>query len=388
MTAKVDQMMLNEEQSLLAETARRFATQILAPRALEVEGAGDDFPLDLLPSMAQIGLLGLDIPQQYGGQGFDTLTTAVVLEEISAGWFAASSFCAALGAAPILYRGTEEQRARFLPDLAMGRSVLAFALTEPEAGVDAGALRTRATKVDGGYVLDGEKTYTTNAHIASNAVVFARTGSQEDRSRGITCFVVDTSDPGFQVAARIPTLGHRASPPFSIRLDGCFVSDDRRIGEENEGFSYVRTGFAKTRALYAARAVGLGRAAYEHARRYLADRTTFGLPLLQRDIVLHRLGEYRTRLEAARRLTYWACVAQDVGDDPASEETARMAANMAKAYSAEIVQEVTAGCMQLMGGAGYSAHHPMERWFREARLFSIGDGASEILNLQVGRWAG
>lgn len=373
---------LSEEQQDLRQAARRFAQEVLFPRAMQVEREGAEFPFDVLKQMAELGFLGLDVPQAYGGQGFDTLTSAVLLEEISGAWFSAASYAMTLATGPILAAGTEEQKRRYLPALCRGEIVTAFALTEPSGGSDAASIRTFARRDGSDYVIDGTKFFITNGHRADVLVVFARTRKDAPRGEGISIFLVDKGTPGFSVGQRFRTMGHTANPISELRFEGCRVPAENLVGEEGQGFRYLQHDFAKIRAVYGSRCVGVSQWAIDYALRYAQERLAFGQPVSSFQGVRFRVADIVTKIEAARQLSYRAAVIADEGSPEAAA-----AASMAKHFAADVCLEATSEAIQLMGGHGYTVDHPLERMFREVKLFQIGDGTSEALRILISRFA-
>lgn len=374
---------LSEAQREFQALARRVADEYLRPLAVEYERTGTQLPKEVVKGLGERGMLGLDIPESYGGKGLDTLSVGVVLEQIAHGWFAATGYCAALGAAPILHAGTEDVKQRYLPGVADGSLTVAFALSEAGAGTDAGQLQLRARPDGDGYVLNGSKIYITNASVADLFVIFARTGEKDSGSRGVSVFAVEAGTPGLSVGQRFETLGHRCSQIWEVNLDDCRVPAEALIGPEGEGFKYVREGFSRNRALYACRVLGVAQAALDYAIEYVSERETFGLPIGSRDSVRMRCARMAMDLEAARQLSYAAAAAQDDPDRSANDRN--HIASMAKAVSADVCERITREAVQLLGGAGYTADHPVERYFRDSKLFTIGDGSSEIMEHVVAR---
>jgi acyl-CoA dehydrogenase len=354
--------------------ARQFATERLAPRAAEVEASGGQFPRELLRDMAASGLLGLDIPVEYGGQGLKALPCCVILEELAAGWFSATSYAAAMSAGPILEAGTAAQKERYLPGVARGELVSCFALTEPEAGSDAAALRTEAHKADGGYVLSGKKVMITNAHMADFVIVYAAMPGDQEGEKGVSVFIVEKGAEGMHLGRRFDTMAHRANPIWEIVFDRCFVPSESLVGPAGRGFEYMRGGFSKTRAFYAARSIGVAQAALDYAAAYAQERRQFGQALAGHQVIRFKLADMGTWIEACRCLAYRAAVLVDEGspDGP-------VAAAMAKVMAADVAMHVTSEAIQILGGYGFTTDHPLERYYREAKLFQIGEGSSEML---------
>lgn len=373
---------LTDDQKALRDAARTFAADYLQPLALKCENEAVDMPVEALRKMGELGFLGLDIPEAYGGQALDTLSCAAILEEISGAWFSAASYCMTLATGPILFAGTEEQKKRYLPGTCSGQTVTAFALTEPHGGADAARIRTFASRDGSDYVLNGSKCFITNAHRADVLVVFARTDKDAPRGKGISIFLVDKGTPGLVIGQRFRAMAHRANPIYEVVFDGCRVPVENRLGEEGEGFSYIQRDFAKIRAVYGSRCVGVAQWAMDYALNYGGERIVFGQPVAAHQGMRFMIADMLCRIEAGRQLSYRAAVLSDRGDDQGP-----VAASMAKHFSADVAVEATSLAIQIMGGHGYIADHPLERMFREAKLFQIGDGTSEALRLLISRYA-
>ena len=374
---------LNQDHCALRDAARTFAQEVLHPASMETEKAGRDFPSDLLRQMGDLGLLGLDIPAEYGGQGFDTLTCGVILEEISAKWFSAASYGMTLSTGPILFAGSEAQKQRVLPRLCRGEIVTAFALTEPHGGSDAAAIKTFARRDGDDYVINGTKMYITNAHRADVIVLFARTDASAARGHGISIFLVDKGTRGLIPGERYRTLGHQANGISEIVFDDCRIPRANLVGEEGKGFAYIQRGFAtKVRAVYGARCVGVAQGAIDYALQYANERRQFGQTVASFQGNRFKVADILSKVEAARHLSYRACVLADH-----ETEEAAVAASMAKHFASNVCMEATSEAIQLMGGHGYVGDHPLERYYREAKLFQIGDGTSEVLRLLISRYA-
>lgn len=374
---------LTQDQCDLRDAARKFSQNVLHPASMETEKAGRDFPSDVLKRMAELGFLGLDIPTEYGGQGFDTLTCGVILEEISAKWFSAASYCMTLATGPIISAGSAEQKNRVLPALCRGDIVTAFALTEPDGGSDAAAIKTAARRVGDDYVINGSKIFITNAHRADVLVVFVRTDPAAARGQGISIFLVEKGTKGLVIGERYRTLGHQANGISEIVFDDCRVPRSSLVGEEGKGFAYIQRGFAtKVRAVYGARCVGVAQGAMDYALQYANERRQFGQPIASFQGNRFKVADILSKIEAARHLSYRACVLAD-----RETEEAAVAASMAKHFGSNVCMEATSEAIQLMGGHGFIADHPLERYYREAKLFQIGDGTSEVLRLLISRYA-
>ena len=374
---------LTSEQLALRDAARKFAREVLHPVSMETEKAHRDFPSELVLQMGKLGYLGLDIPAEYGGQGLDTLSCGVILEEFSSRWFSAASYPMTLATGPILFAGTEEQKRHVMPRLCRGEIVTAFALTEPDGGSDAASIKTHARRDGDDYVINGRKIFITNAHRADVLVVFVRTDPKAARGGGISIFLIDKGTKGLVVGERYRTLGHQANGISEVIFEDCRVPKRALVGEEGKGFTYIQRGFAtKVRAVYGARCVGVAQGAMDYALQYANERQQFGHTVASYQGNRFKVADLLSKIEAARHLSYRACVLAERED-----EQGTVAASMAKHFGSNVCMEATSEAIQLMGGHGFIADHPLERYYREAKLFQIGDGTSELLRLLVSRYA-
>jgi alkylation response protein AidB-like acyl-CoA dehydrogenase len=359
---------LTGEQRELRALAHEFAERELRPVAAEWDER-EDFPPDLLARAARAGLTSYAIPAEFGGGGVDAVTSALVAEELSWG-------CAGLAATiqatmfpvrPLLRFGTDEQRARYLPRLASEEGALgAIAFTEPHAGSDLASIRMAARRDGDDWVLSGEKVYVTNGGIADVTVVFARAEG------GITAFLLERGDPGVAAGRKEAKLGLRASYTGSLVLDEARLPADRLLGEEGQGFLVAMDFFEVSRPQVAAAAVGVARAAFEHATEYARGREAFGRPIIRRQGVSFKLADMAMEIEAARLLAWRACAALDAGED------AGLLGSYAKAFAADTAMRAATDAVQILGGAGIMRDHPVEKWLRDAKVFQVVEGTSEI----------
>lgn len=371
---------LTDEQRRLKTAARDFAQGELLPIATRVERAGAVLSRDVLALMAERGFMGLDIPEAYGGLGLDTLSCALVLEEIAAVWFSASSYPMTLLTGPLLFAGSEEQKRRYLPKVANGELITAFALTETDAGSDAASIQTFARREGDDWVINGRKIYITNGARADLIVLFARTDRDTPRGGGIGLFLIEKGTSGFSVGQTYDTTAHTANPIAELIFDDCRVPQSCLMGAPGEGFRYIQVGFAKTRAVYGVRCAGVAQGALDYALNYMQTREQFGQPLAEFQALRFRAADLASKIEAARQLSYHAvALAEDETPD------APAAASMAKLFASEVCTEVTQQAVQFLGGHGLNKDHPVERFYRETKLFQIGDGSSEMLRLLVSR---
>ncbi len=365
----------------LVALAHAFAEQEMRPVAAEWDRR-ESFPWPVFRKACEIGLVGFDIPEAYGGGGVDSLLTACkVQEELTWG---DSGIAAALSgngffAGPILALGTEEQKRRWVTPLTAADAPCAgLALTEPGAGSDAAAITTHARKVAGGYVLDGAKTWISNAPEAEVYLVYA-TVAPGTRSKGITTFVVEKGDDGFTIGKQLHKLGARACPTGELAFQDCFVPADRRIGEEGQGFRGVLEHFDRSRVQLAAGSVGIGRAALEHAVAYAKEREAFGNKIHEFQAVSFRLVDAKLKVDQARLLAHHAARLADEGKPFGTE------ASMAKVAASEAAWFAAWACVQTFGGYGYSTEYPAERLLRDAKLEEIWEGTSDIQRLVIAR---
>jgi butyryl-CoA dehydrogenase len=369
---------LSSEQRLIRDTARELATREIAPAAAEIDRS-HQFPRKLFSRLGELGLLGIMVPEKWGGAGLDALSYAIALEEVAracASTAVAMSVQSSLVAAPILAEGTDEQRGRFLPDLAAGRKIGCFALSEPEAGSDAKAQRTRAVRDGARWLLSGTKNFITNAPVADLMIVFANTDPGQG-SRGITAFVVPTSSPGLKIGPPDDKLGIRGAPSAQVFLDGCPVDDGDRLGAEGEGFKIAMRALDGGRIGIAAQALGIARAAFEAATGYARERKTFGQPIAEHQAIQFKLADMKTEIEAARLLLWRAAATKDRGGRYGTE------AAMAKLFASEVANRAAKEAVQVFGGYGYLTDFPVERHFRDAKITEIYEGTSEIQRLVI-----
>ncbi len=362
------------------ETVRRFAHERLTPGAAAREKARAIEP-ELIRELGELGLFGATIDPQWGGAGLDEVTYALALEEIAAGDASVSTMITVHNAPTclILERyGTTAQKERWLRPLASGRMVGSFALTEPGTGSDAAAIRTRAKRRNGYYVIDGSKQFISNARVAGAVVMFAVTDPAAGK-HGISCFVVSPDMPGFTVAKLEEKLGQKASDTCQLAFNAMEVPDEQRIGAEGEGYRMALSTLESGRIGVAAQSVGMARAALDYAIGYAKERKSFGKPIIEHQAVGFRLAEAKTRLEAARQLTLLAARLKRDGK-PALE-----AACMAKLFASEAAEQICSDALQTLGGYGYLADYPLERILRDVRVCKIYEGTSDVQKMILQR---
>ncbi len=374
-------MDLTENQTMIRDLARSFAQEKVRPIAAACDEAGE-FPAATVREMGELGLLGLTVPEEYGGVGADTLTYALVVEELARVCGSHALICAAhnsLGCGPILSYGTDAQRRRWLPGAAAGEYLLSFGLTEAGAGSDAGGTRTTAVRDGDGWVINGSKMWITNAHHAGAVTLTAVTDPAGGTRSGISAFIVPIGTPGFTVEKKEDKLGVRASDTAPLTLVDVRVPGDALLGGVGEGFKAFMKTLDGGRVSIAAMALGLAVGAYETALSYSRTRIQFGRPIADNQAIQFMLADMATRIEASRLLTWEAARLKDAGR-PYSRE-----AGMAKLYASETAVFVCDRAIQILGGYGYIREYPVERFYRDAKLCTIGEGTSEIQRLVIAR---
>jgi acyl-CoA dehydrogenase len=373
---------LTPEQDEIRRVCREFAAREIRPVSASVDEADVEVPWEVWHKAAGLGLTSFMIPEELGGGGMtDVLTGCVVQEELCHGCAGIGNLVTSGGffAEPVLALGTDEQKERWVRPLTTDRPPLtALATTEPEAGSDAAAIRTTARRVDGGYVLDGQKAWISNGGVAQSYVVFA-TVAPGTGHRGVTAFLLDRDDEGLSFGAPMRKMGQRAIVNTELFLQDCFVADDRRLGDEGEGFRGLMATFDRSRVNLAAAATGLARAALEYATAYAKERRQFGVPIAEHQAVAFRLADMALRVDASRLLAWRAAQMLDRGERATTE------AAMAKLHASETAMACTWGAVQTLGGWGYSREYPVEKWMRDAKLEEIEEGTSDIQRLIISR---
>ncbi|MGC8724099.1 MAG: acyl-CoA dehydrogenase [Acidobacteriota bacterium] len=372
---------LNEDQKMIRGMVRDFAEQEIRPGVQKRDEEGR-FIGELLPGLAELGLLGMIVPEAYGGSGLDSVAYAIAIEELARvcpSTAVTVSVTNSVCQEPILRFGSEEQRRRFLPPLASGRQLGGFCLTEPGAGSDAGALKTRAVRDGDHYVLNGSKAWITNTHVGKTFVVLANVNPALGH-RGITAFVVTSDLPGFTFLPEEKKMGLRASVTSGVAFEDCRVPAANRLGEEGMGLKIALATLDSSRIGIAAQAVGIGQGALEEAVRYGRGRETFGKPIAEHQAIQFMLAEAATNLEAARLLTYRAASMKDAGTPGLSR-----ASSMAKLYASEAAKAVCDAAVQIHGAYGYSREYAVERFYRDVRVTTIYEGTSEVQRMVIAR---
>lgn len=373
-------MILSDLQQQISDLARDFARDRLAPGAAKRDRE-HLFPREELKEMGELGLLGMLVPEAYGGSDTGVVAYAAALEEIAAGDGPCSTIMSvhsSVGCVPILKFGTEEQRQRFLPKLAGGEWIGGFALTEPQAGSDASNLKTKARRDGDHYVLDGAKQFITSGKNGNVIIVFAVTDPDAGK-KGITAFIVPTETPGYEVIRVEEKLGLHSTDTCQIAFNNMRIPADLRLGAEGEGYRIALANLEGGRIGIAAQAVGMARAAFEAARDYSKERTAFGKPIFEHQAVGFRLADMAVRIEAARQLVFHAASLREAELPCLSE------ASMAKLFASEMAERVCSDAIQIHGGYGYMADYPVERIYRDVRICQIYEGTSDVQRMVIAR---
>ncbi len=369
-----------EEHEMLRKTVREFAEKEIRPVAAYHDRTGE-FPAKTVAGMASLGLLGVTIPTEYEGAGLDTVSFAIALEEVARVCGSHALIMSAhntLGMGNLWLAGTEAQRKRYVPDLASGRKLAAWALTEPSSGSDAAAMKTTAKRTTHGWTLNGAKNFCTNAPMAGTFVIMAVTDASKG-NKGITAFIVERGNPGLEVGKEEDKLGVRASGTAQVLLHDCELPKDALLGEENQGFVNALKILDNGRIGIGAMALGLAQGAFEESVKYAKGRVQFGKPIADHQAIQFMLADMAMRIEAARALVLRAAWRKD-RKLPFKREAA-----MAKLYASEMSSFVTNKAIQIHGGYGYIKDYPVERLMRDAKLTEIGEGTSEVQRLVIAR---
>jgi acyl-CoA dehydrogenase len=373
---------LSPEQRDIVELTRAFAREEIRPRAREVDEADVETPWDLWRKAAKVGITGFMLPEEYGGGGFtDVFTQCLVQEELCVGDLGIGNLLCSNGffADPVLELGSDEQKREWLTPLTgPDTPMTALATTEPGAGSDAASIVTTAHRTDGGYRLNGQKAWISNAGEAGQYVVFAKTDPTR-RSRGVTAFLLRKDTEGVSFGEPMRKMGQRAIVCREVFLENAYVPEEHRLGAEGEGFQGLMRTFDISRTVLGAAATGVARAAYEYARDYARERRQFGKPIIEHQAVAFRLADMRTRVEQARLMTWRAAKRLDAGLNATAE------AAMAKLTASETAAYCTWAAVQTLGGWGYSREFPVEQWMRDAKLEEIEEGTSDIMRLVISR---
>ena len=369
-----------EDQRMIRDAARAFATEVLAPNAAQWDHDAK-LPDAVVAQLGELGLLGMIVPQELGGAYTDYVAYALAMEEIAAGDAACATMMSvhnSVGCGPILGFGTPAQKDRWLAEMAAGRIIGAFCLTEPQAGSEANNLRTRAELRDGKWVLNGAKQFVTNGQRAGVAIVFAMTDPEAGK-RGISAFLVPTDTPGFIVGKPEKKMGIRASDTCPITLENCVIPEENLLGNRGEGLKIALSNLEGGRIGIAAQALGIARAAFDKARRYAGERVQFGKPIAEHQAIQQKLADMATQINAARLLVHHAAKLRTAGLPCLSE------ASQAKLFASEMAERVCSDAIQIHGGYGYLADYEVERHYRDARITQIYEGTSEVQRMVIAR---
>jgi alkylation response protein AidB-like acyl-CoA dehydrogenase len=370
-----------EDQKRIRDAVREFAESEIAPGVAERERDGR-FPREVIATLANMGILGMMVPESYGGAGTDALSYVLAVEELArvcASTAVIVSVNNSVACYPIWKFGNESQKTTILAELASGRALGAYALTEPQSGSDAANQKTRAVRDGSSYVLNGAKAWITNAGEAKWYVVMAMTDPAAG-TRGITAFLVSADDAGLRIGAPEDKMGLRASKTAAIFLEDVRVPESRRLGAEGEGFTIAMTTLDHSRIGIAAQGIGIGQAAYEASVDYAKTRETFGVKLAEHEAIAFQIADMRVQLEAARVLTHRAALKSEVPGARFSKES-----SMAKVYATEAANSIAARAVQIFGGYGYSREYAVERYYRDARVTTIYEGTSEIQRIVISK---
>ncbi|HVF54914.1 MAG TPA: acyl-CoA dehydrogenase [Pyrinomonadaceae bacterium] len=371
---------LNADQQQVKMSVREFAEGEIAPHVMEWDES-QHFPVELLPKLADLGLMGVIFPEEYGGAGMGYVEYATIIEELSRVDGSVGISVAAhnsLCSNHIYVFGTEEQKQKYLVPLARGEHLGAWGLTEAQAGSDASGTRSTAVRRDGGWVVNGSKNFITHAIHADTCVAVASTDRSKG-NKGITAFIFEKGMKGFAPAKKENKLGLRASETASVVFEDCFVPDENRIGNEGEGFLQAMQVLDGGRISIAALAVGIAQGAYESALRYSKEREQFGQPISEFQAIQFKLADMATEIDAARLLMYRAAYLKDQGRKVTKESA------MAKLYASEVSVRVSEEAIQIHGGYGYTKDYPAEKYWRDSKLCTIGEGTSEIQRLVIAK---
>jgi alkylation response protein AidB-like acyl-CoA dehydrogenase len=375
---------LTNEHKMIRDTARDFAQKEIVPVAAEFDESGE-FPQATIRKMGEMGFMGIEAPEQYGGAGMDTLAYVLALEEIckaDASHGVIMSVNNSLYGYGLLKFGTEEQKKKFLTPVASGKAIGAYSLTEPMSGSDAGTMKSRATREENFYILNGQKSWVTSGPVADYVVVFMMTDAAK-KQKGISAFLVESKTPGFIRGKKEPKLGIRASATSELIFENCRIPVENRLGAEGDGFKIAMTVLDAGRIGIGAQALGIAEAAYEAARQYASEREAFGQKIGQFQGTGFKIADMKTRIEASRLLIYNAALAKE--HSKTTGERFSLEASMAKLFASETAMFCAHHAVQILGGIGYSKELPVERYFRDAKITEIYEGTSEIQRMVISR---
>ena len=371
---------LPQEYVEIRETIRRIAVDKIKPLAIEIDERGE-YPFESIKMLAEQGFLGANMPEEYGGTGLDLLSFCIIIEELARVCANTSQAVAVqeLGALPIMIGADHELKQRVLPDVAAGKKIIAYALTEPNAGSDAASIKTKAERDGDHYILNGQKMFISNGGIADYYTVFART------DKGITAFVVEKDTPGFEIGKLEKKMGLKGSPTAQIYIENCKVPVENRIGEEGEGWLIAMKTFDKSRPTIGALALGIAQGAFDVALEYVQEREQFGKKISQFQGVQFMLADMATQIEAARGLVYRAAAKVNELSSTGKNPELTQASSMAKMYASDVAMKVTTDAVQLLGGYGYIQDYSVERMMRDAKITQIYEGTNQIQRVIIAK---
>lgn len=371
---------LGEEHTMVCDMVRDFAQEKVAPRAAEID-KNSTFPMENIEEMAKLGLMGVTLPPEYEGAGMDTISYCIAIEEISKACASTAVIMAVHNSlvGNIIYTfGNDAQKKKYLPDIATGKKIGAYALTEPNAGSDAAHIETTVKKDGDNYILDGTKTFITNSVAAEIFIVYATT-DRAIGSKGICCFIVEKGFSGFKIGKKEEMMGMRGGGTCQLLFEGCKVPKENLIGEENQGFKVAMGALDVGRLGIAAQAVGIAHAAYEASVKYSQERKQFGQAICNFQMIQAMLVQMATEIEAARLMVYKTAWLKDNGHNFTKE------ASMAKLFASEVAVRTTVNAVQVHGGYGYTKEYPIERYMRDAKVTQIYEGTSEVQKMVIAR---
>lgn len=371
---------LSEDHLQIKQEIYRLAQERIKPRAIEIDEKAE-YPMDIFHLLSEYGYIGANMPEEYGGLGLDLLSFCLIVEEISRVCASSSQVAVVqeLGSLPIIIGGNDALKKRFLPDLATGQKIAAYALTEPNAGSDVKSLKTRADRDGDSYILNGQKMFISNGGVADVYSVFAQT------TKGITAFVVEKDTPGFVIGKLEKKMGIKGSPTAQLYFDHCRIPIENRIGDEGDGWMIAMKTFDKSRPTVAAQALGIAQGAYDAALQYVQERQQFGKNVSSFQAIQFMLADMATQIEAARGLVYKA--ASKVNELSATGKNPELtqASSMAKMFAADVAMKVTTDAVQLLGGYGFIQEYHVERMMRDAKITQIYEGTNQIQRVIIAR---
>ncbi|WLR50269.1 acyl-CoA dehydrogenase family protein [Bacillus tianshenii] len=371
---------LPQEYKEIKDSIHRLAQEKIKPRAIEIDEA-EEYPMDVKNLLADYGYLGANMPEEYGGSGLDLLSFCIIVEEIARACASSSQVAVVqeLGTLPLMIGGSDDLKARYLPDIASGRKIAAYALTEPNAGSDVQSLKTTAVREGDAYLLNGQKMFISNGGVANVYTVFAKT------EKGITTFLVDADSPGLEVGKLEKKMGIKGSPTAQLYFENCRVPAENMIGEEGQGWLLAMKTFDKSRPSVGAQALGIAQGALDACLEYVQEREQFGKPLSSFQAVQFMLADMATQIEAARCLVYRAASKVNELSSTGKNPELVTASSMAKMYASDVAMKVTTDAVQLLGGYGYVQEYSVERMMRDAKITQIYEGTNQIQRIVIAK---